>query len=104
MCQEIHKIGGRKFGFVNVPSLSCLPTVKASFGGGKCFEQVTPYMELHNKELSKLLQKLQMELKGFKYSQLPFESFMDQCMKYPSKYGNLHICTITNILLMKMYD
>ncbi|XP_060669777.1 GDSL esterase/lipase 3-like, partial [Ziziphus jujuba] len=85
--KEIYENGGRKFGFVNLLPISCFPSAEALLGGGRCFEQITPYVKLHKKELPKLLQKLQSELKGFKYSLLPFYSFLDQRINHPSKYG-----------------
>ncbi|XP_015900704.3 GDSL esterase/lipase 2-like [Ziziphus jujuba] len=85
--KEIYKTGGRKFGFVNMLPISCVPYSKALLGGGQCFEQITPYVELHNKELPKSLQKLERELKGFKYSLLPFYTFLEQRINHPSKYG-----------------
>nr|XP_048329677.1 GDSL esterase/lipase 1-like isoform X3 [Ziziphus jujuba var. spinosa] len=85
--KEIYKTGGRKFGFLNMLPLSCTPYAKALLGGGQCFEQITPYVKLHNQELPKRLQKLESELKGFKYSLLPFYSFLEQRINHPSKYG-----------------
>ncbi|KAF3451972.1 hypothetical protein FNV43_RR08068 [Rhamnella rubrinervis] len=95
--KEIYKIGGRKFGFLNILPISCTPAAKAILGGGKCFEQITPYVKFHNKQLPKLLHKLRSELKGFKYSfffmkgfkysVLPFYSFLDHRIKHPNKYG-----------------
>ena len=69
--------------------LGCLPYAWAFEGGNKgaCFDRVTPYEELHNKQLSELLQKLQSDLKGFKYSLPDFHTLLDQMINHPSKYG-----------------
>ncbi|EXC01345.1 GDSL esterase/lipase 1 [Morus notabilis] len=87
--QEIYKIGGRKFGFVNLWPLACVPYLRVIDVEkyGACFDQITPYIQLHNKEISKLLPKLQNELKGFKYSLLDFYSLIKARMDDPSKYG-----------------
>ncbi|KAJ1408295.1 SGNH hydrolase superfamily [Sesbania bispinosa] len=42
---------------------------------------------LHNNALSKMLQKLQKQLKGFRYSITDFYGSLIELMKYPSKYG-----------------
>lgn len=75
-------------------SLACLPFGRVFEGGnnGACFDRVTPYIELHNKELSKLLQNLQTDLKGFKYSIPEFHALLEEMMNHPSKYGTT--CTI----------
>ena len=54
---------------------------------GACFDRVTPYIELHNKQLSKLLQNLQSYLKGFKYSLLDLHTLLEEMINHPSKYG-----------------
>ncbi|KAL5583399.1 hypothetical protein UlMin_015841, partial [Ulmus minor] len=86
--QDIYKIGGRKFGFLNLAPLDCVPMIRALEGkNGACFDQFTPFLELHHKELSNLLQKQQSELKGFKYSLLDFNMFLKERIDHPSKYG-----------------
>ncbi|KAL5583393.1 hypothetical protein UlMin_015835 [Ulmus minor] len=86
--QDIYKIGGRKFAFGNIVPLSCVPLLRTHEGqNGACLDQITPFVELHNKEFSKLLQKLQRELKGFKYSLLDVYTFLKERMDHPSKYG-----------------
>ncbi|KAF3450557.1 hypothetical protein FNV43_RR06644 [Rhamnella rubrinervis] len=86
--KEIYEIGGRKFGFPSVGPLGCLPYAKVLQGEtmGACFDRVAPYEELHNKQLSKLLQKLQRDLKGFKYSIPDFHTLLEEMINHPSKY------------------
>ncbi|XP_030490888.2 GDSL esterase/lipase 1 [Cannabis sativa] len=87
--QEIYKLGGRKFGFLNLWPLACVPYMRVIEvdKNGACFDQITPYIQLHNKEISKLLHNLQYELHGFKYSYIDFYSFLKERMDHPSKYG-----------------
>ncbi|XP_010273767.1 PREDICTED: GDSL esterase/lipase 5-like [Nelumbo nucifera] len=87
--QEIYKIGGRKFGFIRMGPLGCLPgmrIIKPETKGG-CLEEILTLCELHNKALSELFRKLETQLSEFKYSNYDFYTFLDQRMKYPSKYG-----------------
>nr|DAD45314.1 TPA_asm: hypothetical protein HUJ06_003544 [Nelumbo nucifera] len=87
--QEIYKIGGRKFGFIRIGTLGCLPALRIikPENKGSCLEEVLTLCKLHNKALSKLLIKLERELAEFKYSNYDFYTFLSQLMKYPSKYG-----------------
>lgn len=87
--KDIYKRGGRTFGFINLPPLGCLPgirIIKAS-NNGSCLEEASLLAKLHNEALSKLLQKLEEQLKGFKYSLYDFNNNLRQRMNHPSKYG-----------------
>lgn len=54
---------------------------------GESIEEVTNLAKLHNKTLAKTLQKLQAQLKGFKYSNFHlYSSFMER-IDNPSNYG-----------------
>ncbi|KAJ4717727.1 GDSL esterase/lipase [Melia azedarach] len=68
--EEVYEKGGRKFGFVNLCPLGCLPTTKATVPGstGSCLEDASQLARLHNKALSEVLQELESHLKGFKYA------------------------------------
>lgn len=87
--QGIHKNGGRKFAFLGVGSLGCLPVVKAVILQGKdeCLEEVTELVKLHNKQLYKTLQKLEKELEGFVYSYADFFTTAVEVTSNPAKYG-----------------
>ncbi|KAL5579648.1 hypothetical protein UlMin_012090 [Ulmus minor] len=86
--QDIYKIGGRKFGFLNLLPLACVPFLRVIPGqNGACLDQISPFVELHNKEISNLLQKEYSELNGFKYSLLDVNTFLKERMDHPSKYG-----------------
>ncbi|XP_010273653.1 PREDICTED: GDSL esterase/lipase 5-like [Nelumbo nucifera] len=87
--QEIYKIGGRKFGLIRMSPLGCVPGVRITKpeNKGACLQEALTLAELHNKALSELLRKLEIQLPEFKYSNYDFYTFIDQRMKYPSKYG-----------------
>ncbi|TQD93034.1 hypothetical protein C1H46_021348 [Malus baccata] len=87
--KEIYNEGGRNFGFMNMYDLGCIPYGKAlgSTPNDACYEELTPYVKLHNKALFKLLKKLESELTGFRYSLSDFNKFITQRINHPSKYG-----------------
>ncbi|KAI4354020.1 hypothetical protein L6164_002921 [Bauhinia variegata] len=88
--QEIYEIGGRKFGFVNVAPLNCFPfsriTGNASLDSCQ-EEQISVLARLHNNALTIMLEMLEKQLNGFKYSVFDFYNQLLQVMMYPSKYG-----------------
>ncbi|KAB1218298.1 GDSL esterase/lipase 1 [Morella rubra] len=87
--KEIYEKGGRKFAFINVAPLGCLPLARAlnPRNTGACMEELTSLVKLHNKALSHVLQKLASQLKGFRYSNTNSYSFLTERMNYPAKYG-----------------
>lgn len=87
--KEIYKKGGRKYVFLGLPPLGCVPYIKAQIPGntGACMEELTTLVKLHNKALSIVLLKLESQLKGFKYSLADFYSFCTERINSPSKYG-----------------
>ncbi|KAL4625195.1 hypothetical protein ACB092_05G007100 [Castanea dentata] len=86
---DIYKRGGRKFGFINLPPLGCAPGIRIikAENNGSCLEEASSLVKLHNKALSKLLRKLEKQLKGFKYSLYNFNINLRKRMSHPSKYG-----------------
>ena len=78
--------------FLGLPPLGCVPYTKAQIPGntGACMEELTTLVKLHNKALSKVLPKLESQLKGFKYSLTDFYSFCTERINSPSKYGMSH--------------
>ncbi|XWS20008.1 hypothetical protein CRYUN_Cryun31cG0064900 [Craigia yunnanensis] len=87
--KEIYTRGGRKFSFINLPDLGCLPGMRIikSENNGSCLEEATSLATLHNKALSKLLFEFAKRLKGFKYSLFDFNSNLRQRMHHPFQYG-----------------
>ncbi|KAF7136299.1 hypothetical protein RHSIM_Rhsim08G0242800 [Rhododendron simsii] len=88
--KEIYKDGGRKFGLVGSIPYRYLPAVRLLIPrnpSGESIEEVTNLAKLHNKALAQTLQKLQAQLKGFKYSNFRlYSSFMER-IDNPSNYG-----------------
>jgi phospholipase/lecithinase/hemolysin len=78
-------LGGRKFAFINVPPLGCLPTIRNS--NGSCLKETSLLSTFHNKALSKLLRELEEQLKGFKHSHFDLNSFLEQRINHPSQFG-----------------
>uniref|UniRef100_A0A2N9FUW4 GDSL esterase/lipase 1-like n=1 Tax=Fagus sylvatica TaxID=28930 RepID=A0A2N9FUW4_FAGSY len=86
--QEIYKKGGRKFAIPNLVPLGCLPFARAlNPDTGACFQEITALAKLHNEALSKVLQKLESQLHGFKYSIADSYSSLSESINNPSKYG-----------------
>ncbi|XP_047342465.1 GDSL esterase/lipase 5 [Impatiens glandulifera] len=87
--KDVYKIGGRKFGFLNLGPLGCLPALRIldPKGKGQCIKQATELAQLHNEVLYEVLQKLEKEMEGFKYSLYDFNSALKLRMDYPLKYG-----------------
>ncbi|KAJ0008427.1 hypothetical protein Pint_29346 [Pistacia integerrima] len=87
--KEIYKKGGRKFAFVNLLPLGCLPGVKilAPGNSGSCLEADLEMARLHNKELHKALQELESQLEGFKYANHDLYSSLGERINNPSRYG-----------------
>ncbi|EXC01347.1 GDSL esterase/lipase 1 [Morus notabilis] len=87
--EGIYKIGGRKFGFLNMTPLGCLPAVKIVQPGntGSCVEELNSLAKLHNRELPKVLQLIQRQLKGFIYSEHDFYTSFGEILENPLKYG-----------------
>ncbi|KAK7338221.1 hypothetical protein VNO77_18823 [Canavalia gladiata] len=85
----IHKTGGRKFGVLNLPALGCIPVVKTLVNGseGSGLEEASALAKLHNSVLLVELQKLEKQLKGFKYSYIDFFNLSFEIINNPSKYG-----------------
>lgn len=104
----MYEKGGRKFGFVNVEPLGCIPFVKILDQGsnGSCFEEATALAELHNRELSLALQELERQLKGFKYTNFNFYSSLSERINDPSKYGmsTYHLPHHSYVKMFKPYS
>ncbi|TXG61708.1 hypothetical protein EZV62_013071 [Acer yangbiense] len=89
--QVLYKKGGRKFGFLSLTPLGCLPALralnpKASEEGG-CFEAASALALAHNNALKTVLTSLEQIFKGFKYCYSNFYNWLDDRINHPSKYG-----------------
>ncbi|XP_027079443.1 GDSL esterase/lipase 2 [Coffea arabica] len=89
--KEIYKKGGRKFAVMNVPAIGCIPAFRAlnvaAGGNGECEEEYVALPKLHNVLLSRELEQLQKQLKGFKYSYFDFFTVLNETIDNPSKFG-----------------
>ncbi|KAK8296872.1 hypothetical protein V6Z11_D05G149200 [Gossypium hirsutum] len=88
--EEIYKKGGRKFGFLNMGSLGCVPSMKALAPGnttGSCFEQVNEIAKLHDAALPKALEELETKLVEVKYSMHYLNISYAERRNNPEKYG-----------------
>ncbi|KAG6411612.1 hypothetical protein SASPL_129695 [Salvia splendens] len=84
--QELYKKGARKFGFLGLSPLGCLPVMRAIAQDG-CFEQANLLALAHNNALTTLLNNLEYLLKDFKYSNSDFYTWLLQRITDPSTYG-----------------
>ncbi|CAK7338953.1 unnamed protein product [Dovyalis caffra] len=89
--QEIYKIGGRKFGLLNLAAFGCIPSLRAlklaTAGGSGCMDEVTVLAKLHNRAFPKAVMELESQLKGFTYSIFDFYTAVNERLNNPSKYG-----------------
>ncbi|XAR51290.1 hypothetical protein NMG60_11005884 [Bertholletia excelsa] len=87
--QEVYKIGGRKFGFVNMAPWGCVPLAKAlnQANNGECIEELKKSVNLHNIALPKALQELERKLNGFSYSNFDLYTSLWKRMNNPAEYG-----------------
>ncbi|XP_028763286.1 GDSL esterase/lipase 5-like isoform X5 [Neltuma alba] len=91
--QEIYKEGGRKLGLLNVGPMNCFPIfrmMKNISSLEACQEEeASANARLHRRALPTMLQKLEKQLEGLKYSLTDFYGALVDVMKYPFKYGFL---------------
>lgn len=81
--------GARKFGFINMSPLGCIPFIKAAINSDSCLEEGNVIAKLHNKILVKVLHDLKRRLPGFQYSIFDAYSSIEDRLNNPSKYGTL---------------
>ncbi|KDP36037.1 hypothetical protein JCGZ_10003 [Jatropha curcas] len=86
---DIYEAGGRKFAFQNVAPIGCLPMVKQTFNctPDQYAQEPLHLARQHNLALSKALNKLQRDLKDFKYSIFDYFTEIGNMIDNPSKYG-----------------
>lgn len=85
--QELYNKGGRRFAFVGLSPLGCLPALRALNPEGACLEQASSLAFAHNNAFKSILASLQHVLNGFKYSNSDFYSWIIDRIENPSKYG-----------------
>ena len=103
--QDIYNEGGRKFVFLNLFPLNCLPLLRRLVNGTSidaCLEEeATALARLHNSAFPKSLQKLEKKLNGFRYSVTDSYTALLELMEYPSKYGMLLCYIYGNFLIFQ---
>ncbi|XP_075512416.1 GDSL esterase/lipase 1-like [Primulina tabacum] len=87
--QELYAKGARKFGFLSLSPLGCLPVLRAldPAANGGCSEQANSLALAHNNALESVLSTLDHLLKGFKYSNSNFYDWLQDRISNPSNYG-----------------
>ncbi|KAI9102912.1 hypothetical protein K1719_023351 [Acacia pycnantha] len=89
--QDIYEEGGRKFGLLNVGPINCYPIARIFMNGSSLDEcqkeEASAIARLHRRALPIMLQKLQKQLEGFKYSLTDYYGALTEVMRYPYKYG-----------------
>lgn len=87
--KEIYRKGGRKFGFLNLGELGCVPGLRLLMPGntGACYEEITELAKLHNAGLSKALEELEIKLVKFKYAKHDINTSFSERTNNPEKYG-----------------
>ncbi|KAL0696504.1 hypothetical protein Bca4012_063684 [Brassica carinata] len=87
--EEVYKIGGRKFEFLNIGAYDCAPASliidRAKIGS--CFKPITDLINLHNKKLPNVLKLLERDLSGFKYALHDYHTSLSERINNPLKYG-----------------
>ncbi|KAG8376275.1 hypothetical protein BUALT_Bualt09G0046300 [Buddleja alternifolia] len=84
--QELYGKGARKFGFLSLSPLGCLPILRAMSPKG-CFEEANSLALAHNNALKNVLTNLGYLFKDFKYCYSNFYNWLQQRIIYPSNYG-----------------
>ncbi|KAK9213054.1 hypothetical protein WN943_002440 [Citrus x changshan-huyou] len=89
--QVLYEKGGRKFAFLSLSPLGCLPALRAlnpdKANEGGCFEAASALALAHNNALTAILTGLEHILKGFKYCNSNFYSWLDDRITHPAMYG-----------------
>ncbi|GMN52921.1 hypothetical protein TIFTF001_022063 [Ficus carica] len=92
--QVVYQKGGRKFGFMGLPPLGCLPMLRAlnpkranDIDGGGCFEEASALALAHNNALNAVLNSLDYMLTGFKYCNSNLYAWLHDIINNPTKFG-----------------
>ncbi|KAF9615222.1 hypothetical protein IFM89_022484 [Coptis chinensis] len=88
--QVLYEKGGRKFGFISLPPLGCLPALRAlntKDNEDGCFQDACALGLAHNNALSAVLTSLEHIFKGFKYCNSNFYNWLNNIIQNPSLFG-----------------
>ncbi|PNX71158.1 GDSL esterase/lipase 5-like protein, partial [Trifolium pratense] len=88
--QTLYEKGARKFGFLSLSPLGCLPALRAANPDeatkGGCFGAASSLALAHNNALSNVLISLNQVFKGFMYSNSNFYDWLQDKIKNPTNY------------------
>jgi GDSL-like Lipase/Acylhydrolase len=82
----MHRLGGRKFVFVGVPPVGCLPIVRTFSGTSKCVDALNELAVSFNSQLVAQIGVLRQKL-GVRAAYLDVFTVMSEAAKYPEKFG-----------------
>ncbi|VVB00288.1 unnamed protein product [Arabis nemorensis] len=87
--EEVYKMGGRKFGFLNVGAYDCSPSslILDQTKIGSCFKPATELVDIYNMKFPDVLRRLQRELSGFRYALHDYHTSLSERINNPTKYG-----------------
>lgn len=86
--KTVYKYGGRKFAFLNIGPMGCMPTVKYLLNVTEiCSEEANNIAKMYNVAFIELIKKLQAELPGFTYSLYDFYNSLNLRVLNGTKYG-----------------
>ncbi|MCH86225.1 GDSL esterase/lipase 5-like, partial [Trifolium medium] len=88
--QILYEKGARKFGFLSLSPLGCLPALRAAnpdeANKGSCFGAASSLALAHNNALSNILTSLNQVFKGFMYSNSNFYDWLQDKINNPTNY------------------
>ncbi|CAN8321891.1 unnamed protein product [Cochlearia groenlandica] len=87
--EEVYKMGGRKFGFLNIGAYECAPAILVlnTTNIESCNKVIAEAFYLHNNKFSDALKRLERELSGFKYALHDYHTSLLERINNPSKFG-----------------
>ncbi|WJX28655.1 hypothetical protein P8452_17347 [Trifolium repens] len=89
--QNLYYKGARKFGFLSLSPLGCLPALRAAnpdeANKGGCFEAASSLALAHNNALFKVVTRFNQVFKGFMYSNSNFYDWLQDKINNPTNYG-----------------
>ncbi|KAK9923820.1 hypothetical protein M0R45_032220 [Rubus argutus] len=88
--KEIYNLGGRNFAFQNAGPAGCTPSLKQAYNtelSDGCIEALNSLIRLHNTALVNVLQELESQKPGFKYSIFEYYDAIGDRVHNPTKYG-----------------
>ncbi|XP_057535666.1 GDSL esterase/lipase 2-like [Amaranthus tricolor] len=84
----IYKQGGRKFAFLNMGPMGCMPSMKFMLGyNGTCAEEPLDVARMHNTAFAALASRLEVHLPGFKYTIYDFFTSLHIRVLHGNSFG-----------------